>query len=863
MPKKQDSLNNDLFDLLQSRGYSPVLLNTAGKEIPVPEEAEVFQFQFEKDGKDYGTATVSIDGLRKLVVYFGDKIASSPKLDTADSESWYHLLRQIRRFAQKHQLSFETRNIDKLEYDMAKREHTKKLDEGYYSAGKKASISDNTPTVKMRIQHTREIQEGEQRFRNIARIFVENNEGERFLIPTNKPGLARVFARHIAEGGTPYDDRGQHIGKIVEEYQHMAGFVRATRNGQFNESAQRLVNEGINHYQKLRESLHKMAGKRGYNEYFENWSAPLMEDEEQVDLSEMFMSSSLDPRIENVMPILSKLSKNITETAELSEVKELEEWADRVTEGDVSVAEGYDPVESNYQQWEDILQKDGYRNPDVSGAYALELVVGHQRMSDPAEVASTIRNILTYVKQNRQVLGKAVSDRTTVKDAIIDIKNKFPQQYQAASQQPMLPIAENATQDRLGENQEWDVYTVVQGNKAVLQGSITATDENAAIQAVYDDPRPYGYKSRAYAWIPFVKPKGSPLPVDLDIVYKKIMNSNLPDRTKDILTSMITGNHPGGKDSPEKYYKTGNFSPKVQQYIDKISQQGMAEGEGMLGRSKYDKRYLDKFDPTEVMNISDDPEMKAHRTTRQGSLRTSKEDLTFAFGPPGEDDTWVLEFRNGLIATIYPQPNSDLNMDWFIGGNHPDIEDYVLKAYSAAINDLEEGLAEGRKDRDDDLIGGRYTQDEWDRMVNRLKQLAHKQEAEKKAKQAQPKPEQKTDESIGGPQQAAGQLDATSKVTVGGKILGEPLKSQQGLRGKLVGGANESVEQVAEEVDTGQYDARKSSPKGKDDKDWDKNFHEKVKQYGKELEQRQKEKEKKEVKEGQEDLDAILRIIKK
>ena len=103
------------------------------------------------------------------------------------------------------------------------------------------------------------------------------------------------------------------------------------------------------------------------------------------------------------------------------------------TDKEQGVAEGYDPVESDYQQWEDILVKDGYRG-DPSGAYALKLVVGHQLMLDPAEVASTIRNILTYVKQNRQVLGKAVSDRTTVKDAIIDIKNKFPQQYQAAQQ---------------------------------------------------------------------------------------------------------------------------------------------------------------------------------------------------------------------------------------------------------------------------------------------------------------------------------------------------------------------------------------------------------------------------------------------
>jgi hypothetical protein len=97
------------------------------------------------------------------------------------------------------------------------------------------------------------------------------------------------------------------------------------------------------------------------------------------------------------------------------------------------MAEGYDPVESDYQQWEDILVKDGYRG-DPSGAHALKLVVGNQLMSDPAEVASTIRNILAYIKQNRQVLSKVVSDRKTVKDAIIDIKNKFPQQYQAAQQ---------------------------------------------------------------------------------------------------------------------------------------------------------------------------------------------------------------------------------------------------------------------------------------------------------------------------------------------------------------------------------------------------------------------------------------------
>jgi hypothetical protein len=333
MPKNSESLNRTLFDLLHSRGYDPTMLDTSGKEIPTPEEAEVFQFDFIKDGENYGKVTISIDGAHKLIIYFNESVADSEKEDSGDGDiSWYKLLNQLKRFAQSYQLSFELRNVNNLKHDMAKRDYMKKKEsiaEGYYPMGKKASYSDAVPSVKIVLQHTRQIEEGEQRYRNVARIFLENEQGERFLAPTTKPGIARVYARHIAEGGQPHDDRWNHISSLCEEYQKMGAFVRATRSGQFNESAQRLVAEGINHYQKLRESLSKLAGHRGYNAYFESYTPALMEDEESVDLSEMFMSSSLDPRIESVMPILSKLSKNVME---MSEINELNEWADSLIE---------------------------------------------------------------------------------------------------------------------------------------------------------------------------------------------------------------------------------------------------------------------------------------------------------------------------------------------------------------------------------------------------------------------------------------------------------------------------------------------------------------------------------------------------
>jgi hypothetical protein len=333
MAKNQESINRSLFELLRSRGYAPTLLDTSGKEIPVPEEAEVFQFKFTKDGEEYGTVTASIDGLHKLVIYFGDDVANSEKENNGGDDSWYKLLNHLKRFSQQHQLSFEVKNRDHLKYDMAKREHMKKqerISEGYYPMGKKASYNDNIPTVKIVIEHSRQIEEGEQRYRNVNRIFLENTQGERILAPTTKPGIAQIYARHLAEGGLPHDDRWNHIGSLCEEYQQMAGFVRATRNNQFNESAQQLVNEGINHYQSLRESLSKMRGARGYNAYFESYTPPLMEDDtEENNLNELFVQETLDPRIESVMPILSKLHKKV---AEMKEVNELSEWADSLTE---------------------------------------------------------------------------------------------------------------------------------------------------------------------------------------------------------------------------------------------------------------------------------------------------------------------------------------------------------------------------------------------------------------------------------------------------------------------------------------------------------------------------------------------------
>jgi hypothetical protein len=324
MPITNQTLNNNLYDNLYAQGYKPDPLDSIGKEADIT-DADVFRLHFtDDDGKDGHAWMAVIDG--ELVLWADNNFINMSKYENFN-KFW-------KTWAQKQTLRWNVTNRDRLVGDMKKRTAMKnkedQLNEGYYALGKQRSYSDSIPTVKLIIQHTRQLEEGEQRFRNIAKIFVENAGGERFLLPTNRPGLARVFARHIAEGGTPYDDKGRHITTLVEEYTKMAGFVRATRNGQFNESALKLVNEGLMHYNNLRMTLQGITSHRGYNKYFESYTPVLNEEaDDETNLNELFVQETLDPRIESVMPILKRLSKNITE---MSVVKELDDWAKSITE---------------------------------------------------------------------------------------------------------------------------------------------------------------------------------------------------------------------------------------------------------------------------------------------------------------------------------------------------------------------------------------------------------------------------------------------------------------------------------------------------------------------------------------------------
>jgi hypothetical protein len=229
-------------------------------------------------------------------------------------------------------LGFELQNINKLKYTMQGMAAIKEgLFEGYYG-NKKYSYSDQPKQVKLVIKHDRPLGESDKRYRNIDSIFVETGDGERFKVPTRSLAHGKMLARHVSEGGNPYDAFGQHIGEVVAEMNILRKFVRAANNRQFDGAAGEMCEAAVLHYNDLKDKAKRMISQRGYHRELESYDPAAQTDAGQITdaIREMFIEQSLDSRIEEALPILARLTGKQNQ---MKEADEFESWANTVSEG--------------------------------------------------------------------------------------------------------------------------------------------------------------------------------------------------------------------------------------------------------------------------------------------------------------------------------------------------------------------------------------------------------------------------------------------------------------------------------------------------------------------------------------------------
>ena len=123
-----ETFNHELYQLLKVRGYHPTPLNSQNQRVSANQEADVIEFDFIKDGENYGKVWVSIDNASNIRIYFDDEQADSPSDATPGADyddTWTGLLKHIKQWAQRRQLSFELANKDRLGDDMRQRDYYK------------------------------------------------------------------------------------------------------------------------------------------------------------------------------------------------------------------------------------------------------------------------------------------------------------------------------------------------------------------------------------------------------------------------------------------------------------------------------------------------------------------------------------------------------------------------------------------------------------------------------------------------------------------------------------------------------------------------------------------------------------------
>ena len=319
-----NSTSQQLYDTLVSKDFDPKPLDLMGKDVVDPSQADLFSFEYKTENKNYGTVVVLLDSESNMEVYYGDNVGRTMESD--DKNDWYDFLYLLRNLAKKNMYTFSLNNMNKLKYNMKTMAAVTegKLLEGYYGSSK-TSYSNQPMETKLIIKHSRPLGEDDARFRNVKTLFVQTQEGERFKLPFTSLTGGKAMARHVAEGGNPYDAFGQHIVEMMAEMATLQKFVRASKNKSYSGEAGELVEQAVKHYSALKRKAKRLIGRRGYHEELEAYDPITITDlDETVDaVRELFIQQSLDERVEQALPLLAKIQETNMKEADI-----FERWVD-------------------------------------------------------------------------------------------------------------------------------------------------------------------------------------------------------------------------------------------------------------------------------------------------------------------------------------------------------------------------------------------------------------------------------------------------------------------------------------------------------------------------------------------------------
>jgi hypothetical protein len=329
-----DARNNiatDLFYKIRSR-FSGLKLGAETGQITInPEEARFFDFDYMEGEQPIGHVSISLAEPNSMKVYFSHGITES--MDPTQKDNWYGFLKELRKFAKRRLLNFDTRdiakdNLDKRDYTFLSQYSNPQpatsnavqtpVGESIMSEstmyGTKTVSYQKLENTRLIIKHSQAVMDDAApgaRSRNISGLFVENADGERFKYPFIHLSGARAMQRHVANGGKPYDQIGESIIKMSEEIAQLKSFgAYVVRNDLMNSDTNNVVERSTQQLNNLRETIAKLSKQGYYEAYRESFQIqPQMEVPQDVveQFTDQFTVKNFKEDIASVFPVLYRL----------------------------------------------------------------------------------------------------------------------------------------------------------------------------------------------------------------------------------------------------------------------------------------------------------------------------------------------------------------------------------------------------------------------------------------------------------------------------------------------------------------------------------------------------------------------------
>ena len=325
--KSLDNIAEDLFNKIRGRFPSVTIGDEGGKVINDPLAARFFDFDFKEGDRNIGKVSISVSEESLAVMYSNNFVENE---DSVTKASWYNFLRELRSFAKKRLLSFDTRditksNLDKRDYKFLAQQQggDAVMSESKLYGTSRISYQD-IGTARINIKHTESVNQELPggRAKKIGAIYIESSEGERFKYPYKHLSGARAMARHVAEGGKPFDDFGKHITSLSEEMYKLRKFnTYMNRSAVMAESLAEYVDVVKSRITTVKKTIESLQKPNSYKEAFEGFDAPVLE-EVPEDVAENWIDQltirQFNEELKDVFPYIYKLVSEATRAEEIT-----------------------------------------------------------------------------------------------------------------------------------------------------------------------------------------------------------------------------------------------------------------------------------------------------------------------------------------------------------------------------------------------------------------------------------------------------------------------------------------------------------------------------------------------------------------